>query len=310
MSLISIVIPVYNAESTLSRCLDSIITQTYTDFELLLVNDGSNDDSGEICDEYARRDSRVRVFHKENGGVSSARNIGLDYAQGEWITFVDSDDYLEANYFNALTQDLSVDLVVGKLCSQSKKSTQQLEIAFIDQNKDIKQLMSIYLGSILILGVYAKLYRRSLIGKLRFNIHMRLGEDALFVYRYIGKCSSVKCVTPDSIASNYIYISPNVSTREKYPLSVSEAVASLIAINDAYESLNCKCIDVEGVLPSLFYDVCADDMIYNYNIWYKNREIKRICIRRSRNLGLFYVIKTWITFIPGTYKLLQFVKLK
>ena len=82
MPIISVIIPIYNAESTLRRCLDSIITQTFTDFECLLVNDGSMDRSGEICEEYANKDSRVRVFHKENGGVSSARNVGLDNARG------------------------------------------------------------------------------------------------------------------------------------------------------------------------------------------------------------------------------------
>ena len=91
---ISVIIPVYNAESTLRRCVDSFLAQTFTDFECLLINDGSKDRSGEICDEYVARDSRVKVFHKENGGVSSARNVGLDNATGEWIAFVDSDDWV------------------------------------------------------------------------------------------------------------------------------------------------------------------------------------------------------------------------
>ncbi len=90
--LISIIVPVYNAEKTLNRCVDSILQQTFTDWELLLINDGSKDLSGEICDQYGAKDKRIRVFHKENGGVSSARNVGLDNAKGEWITFVDSDD--------------------------------------------------------------------------------------------------------------------------------------------------------------------------------------------------------------------------
>ena len=89
--MVSIIVPVYNTEKFLHRCIDSILAQTYTDFELLLIDDGSKDSSGTICDEYAAQDARVRVFHKENGGVSSARNLGLDNARGEWVTFVDSD---------------------------------------------------------------------------------------------------------------------------------------------------------------------------------------------------------------------------
>ena len=115
MPKISVIVPVYNTEQYLHRCIDSILAQTYTDFELLLIDDGSKDNSGKICNEYAAKDSRVRVFHKENGGVSSARNIGLDNAKGGWISFVDSDDWISTEYlenlFNAV--DNTVDLVVA-----------------------------------------------------------------------------------------------------------------------------------------------------------------------------------------------------
>ena len=94
-SLISIIVPIYYSEKTLNRCVDSILGQTYRNFELLLINDGSTDCSGEICNEYARKDNPIIVFHKENAGVSSARNVGLDYSRGEWVTFVDSDDLAE-----------------------------------------------------------------------------------------------------------------------------------------------------------------------------------------------------------------------
>ena len=103
MPTISIIVPVYNTEKYLHRCIDSILAQTFTDFELLLINDGSKDKSGEICDEYLNKDSRVRVYHKENGGVSSARNIGLENALGEWITFVDADDWIEDSMLEEVT---------------------------------------------------------------------------------------------------------------------------------------------------------------------------------------------------------------
>lgn len=96
---VSVIVPVYNVEKLLQRCIDSILAQTFTDFELLLIDDGSKDKSGEICDEYAAKDSRIRVFHKQNGGVSTARNLGIDKAQGEWIYFVDSDD---SNFRNTI----------------------------------------------------------------------------------------------------------------------------------------------------------------------------------------------------------------
>ena len=99
---ISIIVPVYNVEKYLSRCLDSILYQTFSDFEILLINDGSTDNSGGICDKYAKKDKRIRVFHKNNEGVSRARNTGLDNAKGDWITFVDSDDWIDKDMYYKL----------------------------------------------------------------------------------------------------------------------------------------------------------------------------------------------------------------
>lgn len=96
--MITIIVPIYNSARFLDKCINSILSQSYTDFELLLVNDGSTDNSGVICDLYSQKDSRVRVIHKPNGGVSSARNLGIDQARGEWITFVDSDDWVNEDF--------------------------------------------------------------------------------------------------------------------------------------------------------------------------------------------------------------------
>lgn len=93
---ISVIVPVYNVEKYLSRCIDSIISQTFSDFELILVDDGSTDSSGKICDEYGKKDGRVKVIHKKNGGQSSARNAGIENSTGEYISFVDSDDWISS----------------------------------------------------------------------------------------------------------------------------------------------------------------------------------------------------------------------
>jgi glycosyltransferase involved in cell wall biosynthesis len=97
--MISVIVPVYNSSLHLERCIDSILNQSYGDFELLLINDGSTDDSGLICDKYSLQDKRVRTFHQTNKGVSAARNHGLCVSNGEWITFIDSDDYIKPDYF-------------------------------------------------------------------------------------------------------------------------------------------------------------------------------------------------------------------
>ena len=114
--MISVLVPVYNTNQYLPRCIDSILGQSFTDFELLLIDDGSTDGSAKICDAYAEKDSRIRVLHKENGGVSSARNLGLNEAKGEWVVFVDSDDWISDNCIKLLTEPLrnkEFDIVVG-----------------------------------------------------------------------------------------------------------------------------------------------------------------------------------------------------
>ena len=110
--LVSVIIPIYNAEQHLEKCIESVINQKFNDFELLLINDGSTDSSGKICDNYVKRDHRIKVFHKENGGVSTARNLGIEKARGEWVTFIDADDKIESNYFDIITDVSDADLIV------------------------------------------------------------------------------------------------------------------------------------------------------------------------------------------------------
>ena len=106
---ISVIVPVYNVEKYLCQCVESILSQTYRNFELLLIDDGSKDNSGNICDEYAKNDPRIRVLHVENGGASYARNIGLNIAVGDWVTFVDADDWVSSNYLEELVKDVDSD---------------------------------------------------------------------------------------------------------------------------------------------------------------------------------------------------------
>ena len=135
---ISIIIPVYNTEKYLRRCIESVLSQSFTDFELILVDDGSKDSSPQICDEYASQDKRVRVIHKVNGGVSAARNDGLDIAKGEYVTFIDSDDWVEREYLQSLYDKRSLDFVIGNFINEpSGKKRKINECTFIgDKLKD------------------------------------------------------------------------------------------------------------------------------------------------------------------------------
>ena len=135
-SLFSVIIPVYNVERYLRKCLDSILIQSFKDFEVILVDDGSKDKSGTICDEYATKDERISVLHKENGGVSSARNAGIDKASGEWILFVDADDVVPQDtflyYANSIASN-DIEMILGSYveCDENgvitKSDTRQFE---------------------------------------------------------------------------------------------------------------------------------------------------------------------------------------
>ena len=113
---VSVIVPLYNAEKYAKRCIESVLRQTYNNYELILIDDGSKDRTGEICDHYADIDSRIKVIHKKNGGVSSARNKGLQEAQGEWITFLDADDWIEPNFLKIVedSSDHSIDWIFAQ----------------------------------------------------------------------------------------------------------------------------------------------------------------------------------------------------
>ena len=164
---ISIIIPVYNVEDYLSMCIESVIAQTYKDWELILVDDGSPDNSGSICDEYASRDPRIRVIHKKNAGVSAARNTGIEAANGEWISFIDSDDWVDTDYLEKFELDKDdADLIIQGLEYYDNRNGQyfkQIKVAdCILSGTDSKKLVAD--NNVLGSGYpVAKAYRKSII---------------------------------------------------------------------------------------------------------------------------------------------------
>lgn len=216
--IISIIVPVYKVEKYLKRCIDTIINQTYKNLEIILVDDGSPDNSGNICDEYAKKDGRIKVIHKENGGQSSARNAGLDIAKGEYIGFVDSDDYIDEEMYEKLIKialDTDADIVececrAGKSDNFSVfgKNTRTMEIY-----NNIESLEKFYFGE-QINGianmVWDKLYKRYLFDKIRFLDGYNRGEDANITPKLLY--SSKKIVKYNYNYYNYCVESPDSSS--------------------------------------------------------------------------------------------------
>ena len=197
---ISIIVPVYNSEKYLDACIDSILSQSFRDFELILVDDGSKDSSAQICDEYASQDTRVRVIHKANGGVSAARNDGLDIAKGEYITFIDSDDWVERKYLETLSNYRDYDIVFFShrmIYEDGYTSEFKFEAKEGDRQniwEIVASLRKNAVGSNFYGYTWNKMFRRDIIEKykIRFIEGLRISEDEVYTLDYCTHAKSIK----------------------------------------------------------------------------------------------------------------------
>ncbi len=197
----SVIIPVYNAEKTLKRCLDSILKQGCEDAEIILVNDGSPDNSGEICEDYAGRNSCIKYFTKENEGASATRNFGMSKATGKYILFVDSDDYVTENYFQVLDRAVNekgdADLIMfGLGIDGTEKTTVADEFAFSSE-PELSDKVSDMLGKGLMYSLCTKMFKRSLIEEYGLSMltDISISEDMNFIFRYVLNIKSIAGVT-------------------------------------------------------------------------------------------------------------------
>lgn len=218
LPLVSIIVPVYNASSHLRRCIDSILKQTYKNFELLLIDDGSTDSSGEICDEYSKIDNRVRSYHKPNGGVSSARNYGLLRIRGGYLTFVDSDDWVEENHVTTMAAYISdYDWVMlGMKYINSDNSVQDVKnVSATITVSGYNELDSVCPKLPQFCWVTNKLYKSDLIRlhKLTFMEESHIHEDRIFNLNYLQYINSL--VMLPEVTYNYL-VNPSSLSHKKY----------------------------------------------------------------------------------------------
>ena len=193
--LISVIVPVYNVEAYLNRCISSILNQSYNNLEVILVNDGSTDESGEICNKYASIDTRVKVIHKENGGLSDARNKGLECFSGNFITFIDSDDFVHIKYIETLYNICKKSDLKVAICNYLK--TSESTINNVLKNEDISTISSREALShkdgewnTMMITAWGKLFHKSLWNELRFPKGM-LYEDSATIYKAIYAAEEV-----------------------------------------------------------------------------------------------------------------------
>ena len=190
---LSVIVPVYRVAATLERCMESIVGQTFTDMEVILVDDGSPDECPRLCDDWAQRDSRIRVIHKRNGGLSDARNAGIDMAKGEWVTFVDSDDFLDKDTYRqvmplAAKHDI-VEFPVFRFYGSSRQSLLRFDENVYSEHADYWLTMQTYQHTY----AWNKIYRRSLFDGVRFPVG-KVFEDVCTFPQLLKKANSV-CTT-------------------------------------------------------------------------------------------------------------------
>lgn len=197
---ISIIVPVYKVEKYLKRCVDSILAQTYTNFELILVDDGSPDTCPAMCDKFAKQDNRIKVIHKENGGLSDARNAGLSIATGEYIGFVDSDDYIDPQMYDILLHCLLEDNADVAICNYIRVNESYQKITTMlqpsrnkcfSQEEFIQELLQPYGGYFVV--AWNKLYRKAIFNDLRFPLGKQ-HEDEFIIHHVVARCKKITCV--------------------------------------------------------------------------------------------------------------------
>lgn len=275
--LISVIIPVYNTEKYIDQCIQSILAQTYTNWELLLIDDGSTDSSGAICDKYAELDNRIVVFHKENSGAQSSRDYGIKLSHGEWIAFIDSDDYIANTYFWTFIQyiDNKYDIIVSGLVSQGE----------ISNKAYIKQLLCRTMRS----ELWGKLFRRGCVeNSPSIPSQIRIGEDLVANLIYaLHSQKDIRCLT-----DQLYHYRPNPSSithTQKTTIEHEELFLSFITsllqpqIKDFYTELNLLRICVlENII------VCKINISYK-RYWIK--ELKKWSKQNKLTLRQYIILR-------------------
>lgn len=284
----SIIIPVYNAEATLRRCLDSLVSQQFSDHELLLINDGSTDGSDCICQEYADTYPQIRYFPKENGGVSSARNLGLAQARGDYVLFVDSDDYVAEDYFAVISHAIArgtPDLLLFGWRSFGGAAAERNTGTFYENTEtEIADRISAALRQYLFSSLWSKVFRRRIIEEngLCFGESLAIGEDQAFIFSYAMHIRSIASI-PDTLYHVDVSGEGSLSRKRRDYLTeqlieVNRRMAD--ALRSTEHSPQARMI-YEAALAWVSYrsaySCCKELLKYDYTAQQRRREISKIC---------------------------------
>ena len=270
--IISIIVPVYNVESYLERCIESILNQSFKEFELILVNDGSTDSCKDICNEYKKRDSRIVVVNKKNEGVSSARNLGLDLAKGEYIGFIDPDDFINKDMYKILFDTIQANNSDMVICDYYKVNEDDInkfrnlkcncENIKIKNLNNLESIDNLFLTGEKFIFAWNKLYKRELFNDLRYE-KGRIYEDEYLAHRILYKCNKVSIIE----AKIYYYVQRKGSLINS-PFTVRR-FDKVYAIKDRVDFLREKNLTyLEDKAEKTFIDY----FVWNYFVAYQRLE--------------------------------------
>ena len=313
MPKISVIVPVYNVEKLLRRCLDSIINQSFEDFELLLIDDGSKDNSGQICDDYKKQDERVRVWHIPNGGQSAARNLGIDNVQGDFIAFIDSDDFVELDYLEKLYQPMledEVDVVSCRYIAYSEDRDEEVKKKIRDNHPEFYHFRSNHIVMKDFLEKefkeernfpwesYANLYKAKLLGEIRFEVGREF-EDNFFNYQYFKR---VQIAVATSYIGYYYYANPSSKTRITFYEKQFDLIQQERLIIENVKKQYPEFLDLEANNLALKYcwlygKIFGDIQLANFSVSKSHiKEIQKLYSEDKKYFQNLNIGKKWQTF--------------
>lgn len=286
--LISIIIPVYNVKPYLKKCVDSVIAQTYRNIEIILVDDGSKDGSGDLCDELREIDSRITIYHKENGGLSSARNYGIERASGEYIGLVDSDDYIESDMYETLlrlAKNNDADMSMCAMCDVYGDRKCRVETVVEEKTVSREEAIKMVLvGEVVSVSAVNKLYKRSLFDNIRYPEGKTL-EDAFVIVDLLNICNIISITS----AQKYFYVHRNESiTTRKYDGKI-DAIEAYTHNYEIIEAAYPNLLDVAKMRLCWAHFYVLDRVVMNDINKYLG--IKTKCINYIRS-NLPFIIKS------------------
>ena len=275
--LVSVIIPAYNIEDYIGRCLDSIISQTYKNLEIIVVDDGSRDHTGEILDNYAKKDRRIKVIHKENGGVSSARNKGIEAAEGDYIGFIDGDDLIESEMYKTLVDLLEEENADIAHCGYQMVFPDRVDYYHNTGKKKIQTteegLKDLLSGEMIEPGLVNKLYKKELIKNCRLDETVKINEDLLMNYQLFKL--SQKSVYYDITPYSYMIRSRSATGANSLITKREDALRVLNQIKDDCINNNLLSIIYKRYIY-LLMSICRDDLKDRSYIEYQKKQRKQL----------------------------------